>query len=129
MESIGGLSPLAKVSWKPMFLEAIQGAPHRMVSDAEAIGLIAGFLIAAGFIPQIIRVWKLRDAQEISLSFNLLNLSGTVLWLIYGLLQGLLSVIVWNGADTILVATLLAVKLKYGMRPKKLPLPPSSQGQ
>ncbi|MDG7007738.1 MAG: hypothetical protein JRN06_05800 [Nitrososphaerota archaeon] len=93
-----------------------------MVSGAESIGLIAGFFIAASFVPQIIRVWRLKDAQEISLAFNLLNLTGTVLWLGYGLVQSLLSVIVWNGADTVLVATLLVVKLKYGMKPRGLPL-------
>jgi MtN3 and saliva related transmembrane protein len=93
-----------------------------MVSDVEALGLIAGLLIAAGFVPQIIRVWRLKDAQEISLMFNLLNLSGTVLWLGYGLLQNLLSVIVWNGVNTALVSGLLLVKLKYGMEPRSLPL-------
>ena len=85
-----------------------------MVSEAEAIGLVAGFFIAAGFVPQIVRVWRLKDAQEISLAFNLLNLCGTVLWLGYGVLEGLLSVMVWNAANFMLVSTLLAVKLKYG---------------
>jgi MtN3 and saliva related transmembrane protein len=87
----------------------------QLVAAVEGLGLIAGLLISAGFVPQIIRVWKLKDAQEISLTFNLLNLSGTVLWLGYGLLQGLLAVEVWNGVNTVLVAGLLAVKLKYGM--------------
>ncbi|MDG6900696.1 MAG: hypothetical protein JRM80_01855 [Nitrososphaerota archaeon] len=87
-----------------------------MVSAYEALGLVAGLLIAAGFVPQIVKVWRLRDAQEISLTFNLLNLSGTVLWLGYGLLQNLLSVVVWNAVDTALVSGLLVVKLKYGMK-------------
>ena len=86
-----------------------------MVSEAETIGLVAGLLIAAGFVPQIVRVWRLRDAQVISLTFNLLNLSGTVLWLGYGIVQGLISVIVWNWVNTALVSGLLVVKLKYGM--------------
>jgi len=85
-----------------------------LVSAFEVLGLVAGFLIAVGFVPQIIRVWRLKDAQEISLAFNLLNLSGTVLWLVYGLLQNLLSVVVWNGVNTVVVTLLLAVKLKYG---------------
>jgi MtN3 and saliva related transmembrane protein len=92
-----------------------------MVSAVEALGLIAGFLIAAGFVPQIIRVWRLKDAKQISLTFNLLNLSGTVLWLGYGLLQNLLSVIVWNGVNTALVSGLLLVKLKYGMETRTIP--------
>ena len=110
-----------------MFLEGTQGAPPRMVSEAEAIGLVAGFFIAAGFVPQIVRVWRLKDAQEISLAFNLLNLGGTVLWLGYGILQDLLSVMVWNAANFVLASTLLAVKLKYGMG--RGPSSPSESGR
>ena len=86
-----------------------------MVAFAEALGLVAGFLVSLGLVPQILRVWKLRDAQEISLPFNLLSLGGTVLWLTYGLLLGLLSVILWNGVNCILYLILLSVKLRYGM--------------
>ncbi len=86
-----------------------------MVSAIEALGLVAGLLIASGFVPQIIRVWRLRDAHEISLAFNLLNLSGTVLWLGYGLIQDLLAIVIWNCVNLALVSGLLVVKLKYGM--------------
>jgi len=86
-----------------------------MVALVEVLGLAAGFLVSLGLIPQILRIWRLRDAQEISLPFNLLSLGGTVLWLMYGLLQGLLSVIVWNGVNCILYLILLSVKLRYGM--------------
>ena len=63
-----------------------------MISDAEALGLVAGFLIALGLVPQILRVWRLKDAQEISLTFNLLSLAGTALWLVYGVILGLFLV-------------------------------------
>ncbi len=82
---------------------------------AEALGLLAGFLVALGLVPQIVRVWRLKDAKEISLAFNLLSLTGTVLWLLYGLILGLLSVIVWNGTNVVLLCLLLTVKLRYGM--------------
>ena len=72
-------------------------------------------MIALGLVPQILRVWRLKDAQEISLTFNLLSLGGTLLWFVYGIVLGLLSVIVWNGTNVVLLALLLAVKLKYGM--------------
>ncbi|HUI22890.1 MAG TPA: SemiSWEET family transporter [Nitrososphaerales archaeon] len=86
-----------------------------MVAYVEVLGLAAGFLVSLGLVPQILRVWKLRDAQEISLPFNLLSLGGTVLWLTYGLLLGLLSVILWNGVNCVLYVILLVVKLRYGM--------------
>jgi MtN3 and saliva related transmembrane protein len=86
-----------------------------MISYTETIGLAAGFLVAFGLVPQVLRVWRLRDAQEISLTFNLLSVGGTALWLTYGLSLGLLSVIIWNGVNLILYLSLLAVKLKFGL--------------
>jgi MtN3 and saliva related transmembrane protein len=87
-----------------------------MISFAEALGLVAGFLVSFGLVPQILRVLRLRDARQISLPFNLLSLGGTVLWLTYGVTLGLLSVTFWNGINCILYVILLSVKLKYGMR-------------
>ena len=86
-----------------------------MVSAAEAIGLVAGFLIAFGLVPQVLKVWKLKDAREISLTFILVTIAGTALWLVYGLVLGLLSVMIWNGVNLALQSALLAVKMKYGM--------------
>ena len=85
------------------------------MSQFELLGLAAGLFVALGLIPQIFRVWKLKRAEEISLSFNLLSLTGTALWLAYGLFLGLASVIIWNGANVVLLLLLLTVKLKYGM--------------
>jgi len=100
-----------------------------MVALVEVLGLAAGFLVSLGLVPQILRVWKLRDATEISLPFNLLSLGGTVLWLIYGLLLGLLSVILWNGVNCILYMILLSVKLRYGMGPSDHERPPCFHSQ
>ncbi|MGP8125942.1 MAG: SemiSWEET family sugar transporter [Nitrososphaerales archaeon] len=85
------------------------------MSQVELLGLAAGLFVALGLVPQILRVWRLKRAEEISLSFNLLSLTGTALWLAYGLFLGLISVIVWNGANVVLLLLLLTVKLKYGM--------------
>jgi len=89
------------------------------MSDVEILGLVAGVLVALGFIPQVIRVWKLKSAREISLPFNLLFLAGTTFWLAYGILLGLVPVILWNGTNNILLLMLLVAKLKYGMGPKR----------
>ena len=86
-----------------------------MISLTEAIGLVAGFLISIGLVPQILRVVRLKDARQISLPFNLLSLGGTSLWLVYGVSLGLLSVMFWNGVNCILYLVLLFVKMRYGM--------------
>ena len=88
-----------------------------MVTPAEGFGLAGGFFIALGLVPQVIRVWRMKDAREISLTFVLLTMAGTLLWLVYGVLLGLLSVMLWNGINFGLQSALLAVKLRYGMNP------------
>ena len=87
-----------------------------MISFIKLVGLFAGFFVSLGLVPQILRVLKLKSAQQISLLFTLLSLGGTALWLVYGVLLSLLAVEFWNGVNVILYVTLLAVKLKFGMR-------------
>lgn len=87
-----------------------------MISFIELVGLFAGFFVSLGLVPQILRVLKLKSAQQISLLFTLLSLGGTALWLVYGVLLSLIAVEFWNGVNFILYVTLLTVKLKFGMR-------------
>ena len=81
---------------------------------AELLGLFAGALVTCSLIPQLIRVFQLKSAREISMLFTSLLLLGMVIWLIYGILLGLIPVILWNLIGALLVTTLLYTKLKYG---------------
>ena len=84
-----------------------------MVS-AELLGFIGGALVTCSLIPQLIRVFKLKSAREISMLFNILLLTGLIVWLAYGISFGLAPVILWNAVGTVLVSILLYAKLKYG---------------
>ena len=81
---------------------------------AEYLGFIAGALVTCSLIPQLIRVFRLRSAHEISLLFTTLLLVGILTWLAYGISFGLAPVILWNATGAALVATLLYAKLRYG---------------
>jgi MtN3 and saliva related transmembrane protein len=65
-------------------------------------------------LPQVIRVYKLKSAREISLPFTILFLIGLGGWLTYGIFSRLMPVILWNAASFILGIALLYAKLKYG---------------
>ena len=84
------------------------------MNSVEIIGLVAGAITTTSFMPQVIRVFKLKSAHEISLLFNVLLLIGTSTWLGYGIYLGLLPLILWNAIGVILIGTLLLAKLKYG---------------
>lgn len=81
---------------------------------AESLGFVAGALVTCSLIPQLVRVFKLRSAHEISLLFTTLLLAGIIIWLAYGILLRLTPVILWNAASVVLVTLLLYAKLKYG---------------
>lgn len=80
----------------------------------EALGFVGGALTTLGFIPQVIRLYKLRSAKEISLSFSLLFMVGVLCWMFYGIALRLPSVILWNALTLVLSIALLYAKLKYG---------------
>ena len=82
--------------------------------SAEWLGFIAGALLTVGFLPQVIRVYQLRSAHEISLIFTVLLLIGLICWVAYGIFFRLPSVIIWNSIAAALAVALLFAKLKYG---------------
>lgn len=81
---------------------------------AYYIGLVAGALVTLGLIPQLIRIFKLKSAREISALFNICLLAGMILFLIYGILLSLTPIVFWNIIGIVLVSIILYGKWKYG---------------
>jgi MtN3 and saliva related transmembrane protein len=84
------------------------------LSLQEVLGFIAGALVTVALVPQLVKIFRLKSAVEISLPFTILLLVGLLCWLGYGILFQLFPVIFWNAVAAGLVATLLFAKLKYG---------------
>ncbi len=80
----------------------------------ELLGFIAGALMTVGFMPQVWRLYKLKSAREISLTFTSLFLIGAACWLSYGILLRLPPLILWNSITLALGVAMLFAKLKYG---------------
>lgn len=79
----------------------------------NTIGLIAAFSTTTAFVPQLIRVWRLKSARDISLHMFLLFSFGEAMWLLYGLLIHSPPVILANVVTLGLALAILALKLKY----------------
>jgi MtN3 and saliva related transmembrane protein len=84
------------------------------LSFAEYLGLVAGFLSTVALVPQIMRVYRLKSAREISILYNTSLLLGIILWMVYGIMLGLVPIIIWNIIGAVLTCLLLLAKLKYG---------------
>ncbi len=82
----------------------------------QILGLFAGALTTLSLIPQLMRVFKLKNAYEISTLFTVMLLVSMFLWITYGIYRGLVPVIIWDTLSVILLVILLYAKLKYGRR-------------
>ena len=86
----------------------------------EAIGLVGACLTTFSFLPQAIRIWRTRSARDVSLVMYVMMTSGSVMWLIYGLLLGSPSLIFSNGVGVVMTGSVLALKLRDMLRPRNL---------
>jgi MtN3 and saliva related transmembrane protein len=80
----------------------------------DVLGLLAGAITTGSFVPQVIRVFRLKSAREISLFFTILFLVGDGMWLSYGIFLKSYPIIIWNISGSILAFALLIGKLRYG---------------
>jgi MtN3 and saliva related transmembrane protein len=81
---------------------------------ADYLGLVAGGIVTIGIVPQVIRIYKLKSAHDISALFNLALLSGMIMFLVYGIILHLFPLILWNSVGILLLIALLYGKWKYG---------------
>jgi len=80
----------------------------------QILGYVAGFLTTFALVPQIVRVYRLKSAREISVLFTTATLLGVLCWLVYGIVLELVPLIVWNSIGFCFITLLLLSKLKYG---------------
>jgi len=81
--------------------------------EINLIGYVAATLTTISFLPQLIRVVKLRSARDISLGMFLIFSVGTLFWLIYGLLSHSLPVSIANAITLALSVSILVLKLRF----------------
>ncbi len=79
----------------------------------QVLGLMAGSLTTAAFLPQVIKTWKSRSAKDLSLGMFSLFCLGVLLWLIYGFIRKDIPVIAANLVTLMLASTLLVFKLRF----------------
>ncbi|NJD07773.1 MAG: hypothetical protein FIA97_14945 [Methylococcaceae bacterium] len=82
----------------------------------ELIGMAAGSLTTLSFIPQVVKTWKSRSAEDISLGMFLLFSLGVLLWLVYGWAIGSFPIILFNLITLALSGSIIGMKLQFGRR-------------
>jgi MtN3 and saliva related transmembrane protein len=88
---------------------------------ATYVGSFAGALTTLSFLPQVIRVYQLKSAHDISYGYLGMFATGVGLWFGYGLLIRSIPVLITNLVTLLLVGAIIFMKW-YFQRKAKRPL-------
>jgi len=64
-------------------------------------------------LPQVVKIWKEKKAEEISLLMLLVLLSGIALWVVYGVMKKDFPIIVTNSFSLLVNIVLMVLRIKY----------------
>lgn len=84
------------------------------MSGLDILGFAAAILTTLCWLPQALRTIRTKDTKALSLATQSAFTFGVALWLIYGIMAGNAPIIFANSVTFILVALILAMKLRYG---------------
>jgi MtN3 and saliva related transmembrane protein len=79
----------------------------------EIIGYTAGFVAMISFIPQLIKTFRTRKANDLSINMLFLTLTTNILYVIYGVLLELYPIIIMLGIMTCVLIIKIILNLKY----------------
>ena len=77
------------------------------------LGSFAGLLTTAAFVPQVLKTWRSKSAEDLSLATLVTFTTGVVLWLLYGLRLEAAPIIIANIVTLVLNVTLIVLKWRY----------------
>ncbi len=82
------------------------------------IGLLAATLTTTAFLPQMIKTWQSKSANDVSYAMLITFIIGVFLWLIYGILNQDIPVILANAFTLLFNLAILYLKIKYEKTPQ-----------
>ena len=79
----------------------------------EIMGHAAGLLVAIALLPQLIKTFRTKSTKDISITWTLTLMTGLILWVIYGVANGIKPLMIFASLEFLMSATLFTLKLIY----------------
>jgi MtN3 and saliva related transmembrane protein len=83
------------------------------VNFTTVLGLVAGVLTTIAYLPQLIKTWKSKSADDLSWTMLIVLCIGISLWLVYGVSVHDLPIIAANIVTFIFAGIILILKIRY----------------
>ena len=78
------------------------------------LGIVAGACTTLSIVPQIIKTYRTKHTEDLSLWMFCLLALGVATWCVYGVLISALPIVIANAITFVLVVYIIAMKLKHG---------------
>ena len=79
----------------------------------SAVGTAAALLSITSFAPQIVKIWREKDASSVSLRTYVVTVAGFSCWIAYGVMIKAWPVIASNTACLLMSGAVLALKWRF----------------
>lgn len=86
---------------------------NRKTMNENVLGIIAGILTSASMVPQLVKVLKEKNVDDLSWVMLLVLISGVSLWVWYGIIKEEWPIILSNAFSVLLNSTLLICYFIY----------------
>lgn len=80
----------------------------------EIIGYSAGITSAIALAPQVLKSWKTKSTEDISLIWTIIYTFSMILWVVYGVMLKEVPMMITLSIETVLYMILLTLKIKHG---------------
>ncbi len=87
----------------------------------DLLGYLGGIFLMFSFLPQVIKTWKTKEADQISIMLLILTLISGIFYNLYAIFLWLIPVIIMNSIFILLVCIQLVLTIKY-FRPNEAKL-------
>jgi MtN3 and saliva related transmembrane protein len=81
--------------------------------NAQLVGIVSSVLTAVSMLPQLIKVIREKDAENVSIVMLSVLLAGLAMWIYYGVLIKDLIIIVSNSFSVLLNVVLLFCAFRF----------------
>lgn len=79
----------------------------------DSIGILAGILTSASMLPQLFKVIRKKEVDDLSVKMIGILLAGVILWVVYGILKQEWPIILSNTFSAIVNSILLCCYFLY----------------
>jgi MtN3 and saliva related transmembrane protein len=83
------------------------------VNFTTVLGLVAGILTTIAYLPQLIKTWRSKSADDLSWTMLIVLCIGISLWLVYGVSVHDLPIIAANIVTFVFAGIILVLKIRY----------------